>query len=117
MPMSQEAWSMPENKRKKVGDKECVFQHCQCYLCRTIMDENRRLKKAEAEWMRLTEMLASAAYRLMQLAGGAEVECGDVGFACKDGHFYEEIAFCRIKALVELKKAVEWDQKHGGTIA
>ena len=116
--MSQEAWSEPEKERKRRKampfEQSCLEREQEK---EKLTAEIHRLQKGEAEWMRLTEILASVAYRLMQLAGGAEVECGDVGFACKEGHFYEEIAHCRIKALVELKKAVEWDQKHGGTIA
>jgi hypothetical protein len=42
--------------------------------------------------------------RERQLAGGAEVECGNVGFACKDGMFHEEIAHQRIKALIQSRE-------------
>ena len=56
--------------------------------------------KAEAEWAKCVEDLASAAYRLQQLAGGAEVERSEVGFACKAGMFHEEIAQQRIRALL-----------------
>ena len=70
---------------------------------RTLVAEVERMEKREKEWADCIEMLAAAAYRLQQLAGGADVPDGDVGFACKDGMFHEQIAHARIKALLKLK--------------
>lgn len=59
----------------------------------------RRAEKNASEALSLCEELAAAGYRIMQLAGGAEIEGGVILFACKDGTFSEEITFQRVKAL------------------
>lgn len=68
-------------------------------------------EKEVSETLKMCETIASAAYRLQQVAGGAVLECGNVGFACKDGMFYEEIAMQRILNLraenAELRKRLE----------
>lgn len=67
--------------------------------------ENNRLRKAEKEWMDCTERLAAAGYRLMQIAGGAEIKSDDMLFACKQGQFSEEIAGQRILAILREREA------------
>ncbi len=64
-----------------------------------LTDELRRLRKHEQEWINCVEALAGAAYRLQKLAEGADVPDGDVGFACKQGYFHEQIAHAAIAGL------------------
>jgi hypothetical protein len=68
--------------------------------------ELRRMRKREAEWADCIERLASSAYRLEQMAGGAEVEEGDMLFQCKEGTYCEQIAQQRIRALLAIKEKV-----------
>lgn len=78
---------------------------CDAPTVREAVAEISRMRKREQEWADCIERLASAGYRLMQLAGGADIETGEMQFACKEGMFSEEIAGQRIKALLRKAKS------------
>lgn len=65
-----------------------------------LVAECRKLRDVEVKQSHeIIERLATAGYRLMKIAGGADIEPGEMQFACKEGMFSEEIAGCSIRAL------------------
>ena len=59
------------------------------------------------EALEMVEKLAAAGARLTSLAGGGEVENGDLQFASNDGMFSEHIAHQRILWLLKCEKAMQ----------
>lgn len=94
--------TLPEDMRVSPIADVC----CHVKALAALVKELRRAQFNAHEALELCERLAAAGYRLMQIAGGAEIECGDMQFACEDGMFSEEIACQRIRALRNAAKAV-----------